>query len=61
MRIAYILINGVLIYLGYWSITHTDLSSPDSFYSAVLPVVDMIYCMYLLLLMFIEIYNRTWK
>ncbi len=61
MRMAYILINGVLIYLGYWAITHTDLSSPDFFYSAVLPIVDMVYCIYLLLLMFIEIYNRTWK
>lgn len=61
MRMAYLLINAVLIYSGYWAFTHTDLSNPDSFYSVVLPIVDMVWCIYLLLLMFIEIYNRTWK
>lgn len=61
MRIAYLVINGVLIFLGYLAVTHTDLNSPDPFYSVVLPVIDMLYCTYLLLLMFIEIYNRTWR
>ena len=61
MRLGYLLVNGVLIFLGYLAITHTDLDSPDPFYSAVLPLIDMVYCVYLLLLMFIEIYNQTWR
>lgn len=61
MRVGYLVINGILIFLGYLAVTHTDLDSPDRFYSAVLPLVDMVYCMYLLLLMFIEIYNHTWR
>lgn len=61
MRLTYIVVNGVLIVLGYLAMVKTDLSSPDPFYSAFLPVVDMVYCIYLLLLMFIEIYNRTWR
>lgn len=61
MRIGYILVNGILIFLGYLAVKNTDFSSPDPFYSAVLPLVDMVYCIYLLLLMFVEIYNRTWR
>lgn len=61
MRVAYIVVNGLLIFLGYQGFVHTDLNSPDYFYSAVLPIVDMVYCIYLLLLMFTEIYNRTWR
>jgi len=61
MRWGYIIVNGVLIFLGYLAITHTDFDNPDPFYSAVLPLIDMVYCIYLLLLMFNEIYNRTWR
>lgn len=61
MRLTYIIVNAALISLGYLAWINTDLSSPDPFYSAFLPVVDMLYCVYLLLLMFIEIYNRTWR
>lgn len=61
MRLIYVAVNGVLIFLGYLAVINTDLASPDPFYSAVLPLVDMLYGMYLLLLMFIEIYNRTWR
>lgn len=61
MRVGYLVVNGLLIFLGYQGMIHTDLSSPDRFYSVVLPLVDMVYCTYLLLLMFIEIYNRTWR
>lgn len=61
MRLIYVAINGVLIFLGYLAMVNTDFASPDRFYSVVLPLIDMIYCVYLLLLMFIEIYNRTWR
>ncbi|MAA74945.1 MAG: hypothetical protein CMN28_09575 [Salinisphaeraceae bacterium] len=61
MRPWYIAINGVLIFLGYLAFKATDLDSPDPFYSVTLVLVDMVYCMYLLLLLFIEIYNRTWR
>lgn len=61
MRLMYVVVNGVLIFLGYLAVANTDLSSPDRFHSVFLPLVDMVYCMYLLLLMFIEIYNRTWR
>lgn len=61
MRPAYIIVNGILIFLGYLAFSHTDLDSADSFYSSVLPVIDMVYCIYLLLLVFVEIYNRTWR
>lgn len=61
MRLGYIIVNGILIFLGYLAISHTDLNSPDSFYSSVLPLIDMVYCIYLLLLLFVEVYNRTWR
>lgn len=61
MRLGYIIVNGILIFLGYLAVVHTDFSHPDPFYSVILPLVDMIYFVYLLLLMFIEIYNRTWR
>lgn len=61
MRPIYLIVNGVLIFLGYLAFIFTDFDSPDPFYSAVLPLVDMVYCIYLLLLMFVEIYNRTWR
>lgn len=61
MRLAYVIVNGLLIFWGYQAMVHTDLNSPDHFYSMVLPLVDMVYCIYLLLLMFVEIYKRTWR
>lgn len=61
MRLIYIIVNGALIVLGYIAMVKTDLSSPNPFYSSVLPVVDMIYCIYLLLLVFVEAYNHTWR
>ncbi len=61
MRPIYLIVNGMLIFLGYLAFTFTDFDSPDPFYSVFLPLVDMVYCIYLLLLMFVEIYNRTWR
>lgn len=61
MRLGYVAVNGILIYLGYLAVVHTDFDHPDPFYSVTLPLVDMVYCVYLLLLMFIEIYRRTWR
>lgn len=61
MRLGYVAVNGILIYLGYLAVAHTDFDHPDPFYSVTLPLVDMVYCIYLLLLMFIEIYRRTWR
>jgi len=61
VRIGYIVVNGILIFLGYLCFLYTDLDSPDTFYSVTLPLLDMLYCIYLLLLMFVEIYNRTWR
>lgn len=61
MRITYIVINGILIFLGYLAVVNTDFGHPDAFYSVILPLIDIVYFIYLLLLMFIEIYNRTWR
>lgn len=61
MRRVYIIINGILIFLGYLAVVNTDFGSPNAFYSMFLPLIDIVYFIYLLLLMFIEIYNRTWR
>lgn len=61
MRAGYVVINGILIFLGYLAVTHTDFDHPDTFYSVTLPLIDMVYLIYLLILMFTEIYNRTWR
>jgi len=61
MRLVYIIVNGILIFLGYLAVVNTDFDHPDPFYSVTLPLIDMVYCTYLLLLAFIEIYNNTWR
>lgn len=61
MRRTYILVNGALILLGYLAFVNTDFDSPDRFRSVVLPLIDMVYCIYLLLLLLVEVYNRTWR
>ena len=60
-RKLWIAFNAVVIYLGYQGIRATDFYHPDPFYSITLPVLDIVYLVWLLLLVIIESYNRTWK
>lgn len=53
-----ILVHGLIILLGIGSFRHTDLDSPDPFLSVTLPLMDVVFCVYLLLLLFIEIWRR---
>lgn len=53
-----LLVHGVIILLGIWSFNNTDLDSPEPFLSVTLPLMDVIFCIYLLLLLFIEIWRR---
>lgn len=53
-----LLIHGCIISLGIWGFRKTDLESPDPFLSSTLPLLDALFCIYLLLMMFIEIWRR---
>lgn len=53
-----LLVHGVIILLGIWSFKNTDLDSPEPFLSVTLPLMDIVFCVYLLLLLFIEIWRR---
>lgn len=59
MRIVWILFNAVVIYLGVKAIRLTDFNSPDYFYSATLPLIDMLFCIYLLIVVIIESWRAT--
>lgn len=54
-----LLIHGSIITLGIWGFRHTDLSSDDPFESVTLVLLDIVFCIYLLLMVFIESWNRT--
>ncbi len=49
-----LLVHGVIICLGIWAFRHTDIHSDDPFESATLVLLDMLFCIYLLLMLFIE-------
>ncbi len=54
-----LLFHAAVISLGVWGIRHTDLSSNDPFESGTLVLLDILFCIYLLLMVFIESWNRT--
>ncbi len=53
-----LLVHSVLIGLGIWSFSHTDVHSTDPFEAGTLVVMDMLFCVYLLSMMLIEIWRR---
>ena len=53
-----ILIHGIIISLGIWSFKNTDIHSGDPFTGGTLVLMDMLFCAYLLALLFIEIWRR---
>ncbi len=54
-----LIVHGAIISLGIWGFRHTDLNSDDPFESVTLVLLDIVFCIYLLLLVFIESWNRT--
>lgn len=54
-----LLVHGAIIMLGIWGFKHTDVHSDDPFESVTLVLMDILFCIYLLLLVFIESWNRA--
>ena len=53
-----LLVHGALCSLGVWAFNKTDIHSEDPFLSTTLPMLDMLFCVYLLSLLFIAVFNR---
>ena len=54
-----LLVHSIIITLGIWGFRHTDLNSSDPFESVTLVLMDILFCIYLLLMVFIEAWNRA--
>ena len=53
-----LIVHGIIISLGVWAFRKTDIHREDPFLSSTLPLLDALFCVYLLALLFIEIWNR---
>ncbi len=53
-----LVVHGTLMYLGVWSFRHTNIHSDDPFEAGTLVLMDMLFCIYLLCMLFIEIWRR---
>lgn len=60
-RRIWIIANAIIIYLGYRGIRATDFDHPDPFYSITLPLLDMAFLAWLLILVGLESYRKTWQ
>jgi hypothetical protein len=56
-----LLVHGVIMILGVWGFKHTDIQSEDPFESSTLVLMDMIFCIYLLMMVFIESWRIAHK
>ena len=56
----WIIFNAIVIYAGYQGIRLTDFYSSDTFYSITLPMIDIVFLIYMLLLVVHQAYRRTW-
>lgn len=54
-----LVVHGIIMLLGIWSFRHTDVHSDDPFESGTLLLMDMLFCVYLLCMLFIEVWRRT--
>ncbi len=54
-----LLVHGALITLGLWGVHRTDIHADDPFLSVTLPMLDLLFCVYLLCLTFIESFRRS--
>ena len=53
-----LIVHGIIMYLGVWSFRHTDIHSDDPFEAGTLVMLDMLFCVYLLAMLFIELWRR---
>ncbi len=53
-----LLFHGIVMYLGVWSFRHTDVHSDDPFTGGTLVLLDMAFCLYLFVMLMIEIWRR---
>ncbi len=54
-----LIVHGIIMLLGVWSFKHTDIHSDDPFEAQTLVLMDMLFCIYLLLMVFIESWRHT--
>lgn len=52
------LVHGGIMLMAIWSFRNTDIHSEDPFYSVTLVLLDMVFGLYLLCLLLIEIWRR---
>lgn len=52
------LVHGCLMLIAIWCFKNTDIHSPDPFESVTLVLLDMVFCVYLIGLLLIEIWRR---
>lgn len=53
-----VVVHGLIIAIGIWSFRKADIHSDDPFLATTLPLMNAVFCIYLLLLLFIEIWRR---
>lgn len=53
-----VLVHGCLMLLAVWCFRHTDIHSEDPFFSVTLVLLDMVFGLYLLALLLIEVWRR---
>lgn len=52
------LVHGCLMLIAIWCFKNTDIHSSDPFESVTLVLMDMMFCIYLMSLLLIEIWRR---
>ncbi|MGJ8669773.1 MAG: hypothetical protein ACSHXK_09815 [Oceanococcus sp.] len=53
-----LLVHGIIMYLGVWSFRHTDIHSDDPFEAGTLIFLDILFALYLMAMLFIEVWRN---